>query len=285
MIYFVVRLSPATAKVKGVLPPTEDNLSSSDTPPSTSAPADVSGTKSSLAGVRNIALQNRSVSSTIAHVAENAHTRTPMSTIGSSATASSYPNSPSGSAQQTSSSHLGSFDMIDRIDLATRGGLEQGALSPTARPPVITINDVPPAVIAQIASLVQSGKLADYLLEQGYSFPGQALPSSPNHGSGSSVDVSQQLGARSASPNESYNVAAAGRTHSIAETSLDDSARELLSSLTPNTAGNSGDPYNTTVFVGGLSALISEDTLRSFFVPFGDIHYVSFCAFCQSINP
>lgn len=37
----------------------------------------------------------------------------------------------------------------------------------------------------------------------------------------------------------------------------------------------STDPYNTTVFVGGLSPLISEDTLRTFFAPFGDIHYVS----------
>ena len=36
----------------------------------------------------------------------------------------------------------------------------------------------------------------------------------------------------------------------------------------------STDPYNTTVFVGGLSPLISEDTLRTFFAPFGDIHYV-----------
>lgn len=36
----------------------------------------------------------------------------------------------------------------------------------------------------------------------------------------------------------------------------------------------SSDPYNTTVFVGGLSPLISEDTLRTFFAPFGEIHYV-----------
>ncbi|KAK6980850.1 hypothetical protein R3P38DRAFT_3376597 [Favolaschia claudopus] len=36
----------------------------------------------------------------------------------------------------------------------------------------------------------------------------------------------------------------------------------------------STDPYNTTVFVGGLSPLVDEDTLRTFFVPFGEIHYV-----------
>ena len=34
------------------------------------------------------------------------------------------------------------------------------------------------------------------------------------------------------------------------------------------------DAYNTTVFVGGLSPLIPEETLRSFFSPFGEIHYV-----------
>ncbi|KAK1231951.1 hypothetical protein PQX77_004922 [Marasmius sp. AFHP31] len=49
------------------------------------------------------------------------------------------------------------------------------------------------------------------------------------------------------------------------------------------------DPYNTTVFVGGLSPLINEDTLRTFFVPFGDIHYVKVpvgknCGFVQFVR-
>jgi RNA recognition motif-containing protein len=53
-------------------------------------------------------------------------------------------------------------------------------------------------------------------------------------------------------------------------------ARAILSNLIgPNGEQlTSMDPYNTTVFVGGLSPLISEDTLRTFFAPFGDIHYV-----------
>ncbi|KAK0243312.1 hypothetical protein EDD85DRAFT_987458 [Armillaria nabsnona] len=51
----------------------------------------------------------------------------------------------------------------------------------------------------------------------------------------------------------------------------------------------STDPYNTTVFVGGLSPLISEDTLRTFFAPFGDIHYVKVpvgkhCGFVQFVR-
>lgn len=53
-------------------------------------------------------------------------------------------------------------------------------------------------------------------------------------------------------------------------------ARAILSNLIgPNGEQlTSSDPYNTTVFVGGLSPLISEETLRTFFVPFGEIHYV-----------
>ncbi|KAF9238785.1 hypothetical protein BU15DRAFT_88232 [Melanogaster broomeanus] len=51
----------------------------------------------------------------------------------------------------------------------------------------------------------------------------------------------------------------------------------------------STDPYNTTVFVGGLSPLISEETLRTFFAPFGEIHYVKVpvgkhCGFVQFVR-
>lgn len=55
-------------------------------------------------------------------------------------------------------------------------------------------------------------------------------------------------------------------------------ARAILGNLIgPNGEQlTSTDPYNTTVFVGGLSPLISEETLRTFFAPFGDIHYVCF---------
>ena len=58
-------------------------------------------------------------------------------------------------------------------------------------------------------------------------------------------------------------------------------ARAILGNLIgPNGEQlTSTDPYNTTVFVGGLSPLIGEDTLRSFFAPFGEIHYV--CLICH----
>ena len=64
-------------------------------------------------------------------------------------------------------------------------------------------------------------------------------------------------------------------------------ARAILGNLIgPNGEQlTSTDPYNTTVFVGGLSPLISEETLRTFFAPFGDIHYVcSRYAICSISN-
>ncbi|KAI9064898.1 hypothetical protein FKP32DRAFT_1591110 [Trametes sanguinea] len=68
-------------------------------------------------------------------------------------------------------------------------------------------------------------------------------------------------------------------------------ARAILSNLIgPNGEQlTSSDPYNTTVFVGGLSPLISEETLRTFFAPFGEIHYVKVpvgkhCGFVQFVR-
>jgi RNA recognition motif-containing protein len=58
----------------------------------------------------------------------------------------------------------------------------------------------------------------------------------------------------------------------------------------PMTYSNSAlDPNNTTVFVGGLSSLISEDTLKTFFAPFGEIIYVKIppgkgCGFVQFVR-
>lgn len=68
-------------------------------------------------------------------------------------------------------------------------------------------------------------------------------------------------------------------------------ARAMLGNLIgPNGEQiTSTDPYNTTVFVGGLSPLISEETLRTFFIPFGEIHYVKVpigkhCGFVQFVR-
>lgn len=49
------------------------------------------------------------------------------------------------------------------------------------------------------------------------------------------------------------------------------------------------DPNNTTVFIGGLSTLITEDELRTYFQPFGQIVYVKIpvgkgCGFVQYVD-
>ncbi|AQZ11806.1 NAM8 (YHR086W) [Zygosaccharomyces parabailii] len=49
------------------------------------------------------------------------------------------------------------------------------------------------------------------------------------------------------------------------------------------------DPNNTTVFVGGLSSLVTEDELRAYFQPFGTIVYVKIpvgkgCGFVQYVD-
>lgn len=49
------------------------------------------------------------------------------------------------------------------------------------------------------------------------------------------------------------------------------------------------DPNNTTVFIGGLSSMVTEDELRLYFQPFGDITYVKIpigkgCGFVQYVT-
>ncbi|KAJ7878933.1 hypothetical protein B0H13DRAFT_2543999 [Mycena leptocephala] len=68
-------------------------------------------------------------------------------------------------------------------------------------------------------------------------------------------------------------------------------ARAILGNLIgPNGEQlTSTEPYNTTVFVGGLSPLVGEATLRTLFVPFGKIHYVKVpvgkhCGFVQFVR-
>ncbi|KAI7881584.1 RNA-binding domain-containing protein [Lichtheimia hyalospora FSU 10163] len=58
---------------------------------------------------------------------------------------------------------------------------------------------------------------------------------------------------------------------------------------TPPTTTTLADPHNTTVFVGGLSAPITEDELQQYFMPFGDIVYTKIppgkgCGFVQYVS-
>jgi RNA recognition motif-containing protein len=97
-----------------------------------------------------------------------------------------------------------------------------------------------------------------------------------------------------------------GASHLHVNTALAGQARPEASPLSPLGGGggtgqaydpapgipggvNSTDPNNTTVFVGGLSSLISEETLKTFFAPFGEITYAKIppgkgCGFVQFVR-
>lgn len=109
-------------------------------------------------------------------------------------------------------------------------------------------------------------------------------PSIPNFSSSSTLYEDERNGQSSSRPTsapvpsyQEQSLAAAQR-YIVNEESWKHhaQARAILSNLIgPNGEQlSSSDPYNTTVFVGGLSPLISEETLRTFFIPFGEIHYV-----------
>ena len=109
-------------------------------------------------------------------------------------------------------------------------------------------------------------------------------PSIPNFSSSSTLNEDGRSGQSSSRPTsapvpsyQDQSLAAAQRYMPNEESWKHHAqARAILSNLIgPNGEQlSSSDPYNTTVFVGGLSPLISEETLRTFFIPFGEIHYV-----------
>lgn len=65
---------------------------------------------------------------------------------------------------------------------------------------------------------------------------------------------------------------------------------QFMYPVQPQPALNSfTDPNNTTVFIGGLSSLVTEDELRAYFQPFGTIVYVKIpvgkgCGFVQYVD-
>ncbi|KZT06526.1 uncharacterized protein LAESUDRAFT_812784 [Laetiporus sulphureus 93-53] len=111
-----------------------------------------------------------------------------------------------------------------------------------------------------------------------------ASPGPVNSSGAPSVSVPFALSSQEAAIAQKYNIPEESWKHHA-------QARAILSNLIgPNGEQlTSSDPYNTTVFVGGLSPLISEETLRTFFAPFGDIHYVKVpvgkhCGFVQFVR-
>jgi RNA recognition motif-containing protein len=63
----------------------------------------------------------------------------------------------------------------------------------------------------------------------------------------------------------------------------------MMSATTPGATPSDMDPTNTTLFIGGLSASVSEDQLRSIFGRFGEIIYTKIpqgkgCGFVQFVD-
>ncbi|RDB20136.1 Protein NAM8 [Hypsizygus marmoreus] len=131
--------------------------------------------------------------------------------------------------------------------------------------------NLPNSVLVQIAQQYASGETAPIKVNGGSSITQQFAQDAPNRQSGrwrSAIHDFRGI---------------LGKHHA--------QARAILGNLIgPNGEQlTSTDPYNTTVFVGGLSPLISEETLRTFFAPFGDIHYVKVpvgkhCGFVQFVR-
>ncbi|EKM59987.1 uncharacterized protein PHACADRAFT_250820 [Phanerochaete carnosa HHB-10118-sp] len=140
------------------------------------------------------------------------------------------------------------------------------------------------------SSMASSATLASTPSEdalKGLSLPGSNNSSSPapaNSAAPSSISAALAQQTHDQLMAQRYNIPEESWKHHA-------QARAILSNLIgPNGEQlTSSDPYNTTVFVGGLSPLISEETLRTFFAPFGEIHYVKVpvgkhCGFVQFVR-
>ena len=140
-----------------------------------------------------------------------------------------------------------------------------------------------------------SGGLHDPSSQQGH----QQQQQQQRSGQYDAVSHSSNLYPSGPTPQEQF----LGASHLHVNTALAGQARPEPSPLSPLGAGgqgydpapgipggvNSTDPNNTTVFVGGLSSLISEETLKTFFAPFGEITYAKIppgkgCGFVQFVR-
>ncbi len=223
--FFIVRISPATAKFK----PTTV-MAPHDLPvqfPSSSNGSDVTV----AVPFTSLSTQTKSVSAPIA--AANSHSSLHSASSGSS---SSIEGSSSGT---TLSSHTSA---------------SSGSLSSNHNTTDDMMN-LPIHALAQIAKEYAEGV--------------RNPPKTSTAATSITSQFAQDRSAASRAQDQRYFSEESWKHHAQAQAILGNLIGPNGEQLT------STDPYNTTVFVGGLSPLISEETLRTFFAPFGDIHYVS----------
>ncbi|RDB27828.1 putative RNA-binding protein C23E6.01c [Hypsizygus marmoreus] len=137
--------------------------------------------------------------------------------------------------------------------------------------------NLPNSVLVQIAQQYASGETAPIKVNGGSSITQQFAQDAPNRQSFGQQSFGQGEGGA-----PRYTISEESWKHHA-------QARAILGNLIgPNGEQlTSTDPYNTTVFVGGLSPLISEETLRTFFAPL--LHLVKVpvgkhCGFVQFVR-
>ncbi|KAG7095956.1 hypothetical protein E1B28_006640 [Marasmius oreades] len=262
-----MRISPATAKFKPpntAAIPTQTFPSPFQVTPQSSATNQpvtlarpLSGSlpcHNNAASIDNGANQPRSVSSPIA----TPNHPTVASNIATSSTASSLDHHSNGSNSPAS---------------GARSSASNGSLASTA---TVFSNSGSDADVKHLSQQIVPQQYNGTISSEESSTPQLPVFSIPTHGQ---VPPSSEL-----SSTARYMLSEESWKHHA-------QARAILGNLIgPNGEQlTSTDPYNTTVFVGGLSPLINEDTLRTFFTPFGDIHYVKVpvgknCGFVQFVR-
>ncbi|GLB34219.1 putative RNA recognition motif contatinign protein [Lyophyllum shimeji] len=245
-----MRISPATAKYKPPPPAPSLDLPQVQLPPQMTNGLDQPVTIALPLPSSNL---TKSVSVPIAATTSNSSLSGTTNGVSSSGSGSSM-----GASNSTASLSSGSSSSL------TSSGL--GSVSSE------DMMNLPNSMLAQIAQRYASG---------------EATPPKLN---GSSIS---QPFAQDPSIKQSFSQDGGAPRYAFSEESWKHhaQARAILGNLIgPNGEQlTSTDPYNTTVFVGGLSPLISEETLRTFFAPFGDIHYVKVpvgkhCGFVQFVR-
>lgn len=251
-----VRISPATAKYK---PPAA--VSNVDLPP-------VQFSQQSNGSDFDPQLQQPiALALPLSNANQAKNMPTPIAITPSSTSNNSVPSSASASSMGAGSQSANSLSSN-----ATSQSSASSAPSPFSLNSSEDILSLPNSVLAQIAQQYANGSTQIVKPSTGMSITAPFAQDSQQQASGTG---------NSAAPR--YMISEESWKHHA-------QARAILGNLIgPNGEQlTSTDPYNTTVFVGGLSPLISEETLRTFFAPFGDIHYVGFvsaarCNFLPSL--
>ncbi|KAF8076812.1 hypothetical protein FPV67DRAFT_433576 [Lyophyllum atratum] len=248
-----MRISPATAKYKA--PPTAPSL---DLPQVQFPPQATNG------------LDQHAQPVTIALPLPNANlTKSVSVPIAATTSSSSLGGNTNGVTSSGSGSSMGASNSTASLSSGSSSSLSSSGLGSVSSEDMMNL---PHSVLAQIAQQYASGETTAIKIN-GTSITQSFAQDAP---------IRQSFGQEGGAPR--YTIPEESWKHHA-------QARAILGNLIgPNGEQlTSTDPYNTTVFVGGLSPLISEETLRTFFAPFGEIHYVKVpvgkhCGFVQFVK-